>query len=415
MSTSKPASRHQIYAGLFATALLFAADGCKPSPPPASNQDQARREEPVAPTSPDPRRKPSADDLARFFRSQVPAQLKLVDLKADSPVPLPNAAPGSNAWVYNVRVVFAPTEDLLGAPAPQAAATFQAAADELGVLAAWSQAYTHSPYASRYPACTVEPPDPAQPKLVTVLHAKDQPLSPLYGKMSAEWQVDHWNYALESLQPPADDGSKLRNEYAGPVLVQGNPEAEQFLAKVKASVATAKTQQAAIEAAYRADLLKATQPGTLFRGQLRYHGGTAPVEVRLTPPPAGTDPQQEVQLELRLPNTPGESFTYLAQRAKRLPLRPAALAETNGTLPTLTLEGTEPLPKGDLTLSFVDCTGKLGVLNDTVPVAFLQINRGNSQPGSVTLQIHDGNLEGRLNGYLDMESASFMLSARQSP
>ncbi len=397
---------------LLAAACLAATCGCKPaaSPPVGHNAPppELTASSPVAAAH-----RPQADDLARFLRASLPAQFKLVDLQNDPPVPLPDTAPGTNAWLYNVRCVFAPAEDMLGAPTPQTAVAFQAAVDELSTLAAWSQAYAGSPYAARYSGLMVEPPSPTQPKLLAVLQAKDQPYAPVYGKLAAEWQVDHWNYEVVDLQPPADDQGWPRAHYPEPVLVQGSPEAAQFLAKVQAAVAAAKPPQAAIEAAYRADLLAATPPGTRFVGQLRYGGSTVPAEVRLSAPPAGADPQQEVGLEVRLPNTPGEAFTYLAQRAQRLPLHPTVAMNADETTPVLTPEGAEPLAQGDLTLHLVRASGK-PAHTDMVASQLLLVTQTNAQPANVTLQVHAGRLEGRLNGSGTAQSA-FVLSVQQSP
>ena len=136
MSTSQTVTYHQTVATILVTALFLASTGCKPTPPQGAGQATPELQGGASP------RQPTTDDLARFFRSRMPAgPVKLADLKADPPVPLPNAAAGSNAWLYNVRVVLAPTEDMLGESTPQAAAAFQSTVDELSVLAAWSQAY----------------------------------------------------------------------------------------------------------------------------------------------------------------------------------------------------------------------------------------------------------------------------------
>ena len=287
---------------LLAIALLVGVPGCKPSPPPAASQDQTQREEPAASAPPDAKHKPDAGDLARFFRSQMSAgPLELVDLRADPPVPLPNAAPGSNAWLYNVRAVFAPTEDVLAEPELRAAQGFASAVDELNALAAWSQAYARSPYAARYPGFAVEPPNPSHPRFLKLMHARGQPYTPLYGKMSAEWQVDHWQYAVQSLQTPTDmENGQPRGEYGdAPVLVEGSMEAARFMGQIKTSLEAAKPKKAALEGSYHADLLAATRPGANYRGQLTHGKNVLPAEARFLAA-VPTDDPGTVRMEFRL-------------------------------------------------------------------------------------------------------------------
>ena len=415
-----------------AAALLASAWGCKPSATPAAAQDQPRTE--IVQPLPGIQHPPGNDDLARFLRGRLPLLLKLAEVKSDPPAPLPGTASGGNAWIYNVRLTFAPAEDVLGPPAPHHAAVFREAMDDLDELTAWSAAYARSPYAGRYPSLRVDSPVPAHPKFLAVLHAKDQPYPPLYWKMRAEWQVDHWNYTVTDAPLPANDGGTLRSGFSGPFLIQGSQEAEQFLAKAKASIDAAKTQRAAIEAAYCADLLQATAPGVLYRGQLRHQGKFTAAEVRFAAPPAGTESQQTVQLEVRLPDAADESFTYLVRRAERLPLSlfapttdaarvtkrlPAALsrpvadtskAANNDAIPTL--QKAAFALTGDLKLSLVKASGKQ-TYNGTVPDMLLQITRTNAQPASVTLQVRDGHLEGRLSG-ASTDASGFVLSAQQS-
>ena len=109
--------------------------GCKPAPTPNAAQGQSSSE-PVLQTPGDARRQPpSTAEVSNFVRRTLPSGIKLVDLKNDPPVPMPNTSPGSRAWVYNVRLTFALAEDEFGnAPAREAQA-FQSAADELSALA----------------------------------------------------------------------------------------------------------------------------------------------------------------------------------------------------------------------------------------------------------------------------------------
>ena len=55
---------------------------------------------------------------------------------------------------------------------------------------------------------------------------KDHPLSPIYAKVTAEWQVDHWRF--EPVEGNTSNGllnaGKLRSEFSGPTMAKGSPE-----------------------------------------------------------------------------------------------------------------------------------------------------------------------------------------------
>ena len=140
-------------------------------------------------------------------------------------------------------VFFAHGVDL---PSPRAAVYFIRAIsilDELNGLAAWSQAYAKSPYASLYPGFTVDPPTPAAPQLLTILRHKDQPVAPIYGKLAAEWQVDHWLYSVVNMALPNEDNGQFRSSFTGPILIQGEPATERFMAAAKAAIAQARPKK----------------------------------------------------------------------------------------------------------------------------------------------------------------------------
>ena len=319
-----------------AASVLCSLAGCKPATAPSqATQNQ---------TSGDARHQPTTEQLAAFVRANLPPVLRLVELKNDPPVPMPGSAPGGNTWLYTVRLTFAPVEDELDAASPKDAQAFNSMVDELNGLVAWSQAYAQSPYASLYPGFTVNPLTPASPQLLVVSKHKDQPVAPVYGKIGAEWQVDHWLFTVEDLSLPEDNG-RFRSAFTGPILIQGDPETARFVAAGKAANAQARPRKEAIERAYRDDLLKATAPGTLYRGQMSYRGKAMPVEVRFTTPPGG-DPGL-ARFELRLPAS-GYVYTCSAKLAKGIPNMPAPAARTDDAV----YRAVEPETKGDLTVNY---------------------------------------------------------------
>ena len=259
----------------------------------------------------------------------------------DAPVVMPNTSPAQHLWLCSVRFAFTPTEDLLG-PASGAgrARAFQAVADE---LAGWTR------LAGGLRAFLLRPPLPgsrlaragfACSRRAAGAHAPapaNQPLPPLYARLAADWQVDHWRFRAVELDTP--DYGEPRASFDSPNVVLGSPEALAFGQAARAACAQAGKDKAALDTRYQADLAQATRPGTVFRGQLTHRGQTVPAEVRFLPPAVGSggDPTRDVDLEVRLPATPGESFLYGAQRASQVPLGSA----------TATVDAAAPEPLAD--------------------------------------------------------------------
>lgn len=387
---------------MLTTLLLVGLFACKPSAalPPTPGPSQPPPREVVAPSPPDDaHHPPTTDDLARFVRGKFPPSfVKLTELKHDPPVPLPGAAPGSNAWAYNVRLTFAPPEDVLGPAAPAAAEAFRADLNALRSLAEWSEAYARSPSAARYPGFPVEPPPSHPPQLLVLVHAKDQPYPPLYGKLSAEWQVDHWDYAVIDLQaPPPDEPGDLRSQYRGPILIQGTQEADRYQALIRDGLTAARAKKAALDAAYQADLRTATQPGTTYQGTLTHAKNVIHTEARFLAAAAGDEPNA-VRMEFRLPEA---GYTYLcAVRLATSP--PVELAPANDTAEVRAeLFGNhgKPAPKADLALRYLHITDPKSARPNTPASDFRQAAIGFAADKQFWLSIQDGHLAGKMTPY----------------
>ncbi len=378
--------------------------GCKPAAAPKAAREQTPDAPPVQ-TSGNARRPPGTAELSAFLRAKMPPVVKLVDVRNDPPVPMPGYAPGSNVWLLNVRVTIAAAEDELAEAPPRDVQAFQAAENELSALAAWSVAYAESPYASLYPGFTVNLPQPASPRLLTVVHPKDQPLAPLYGKFAAEWQMDHWEFSIMDMPTPADDG-KLRSAFTGPVLVEGEPATERYIAVTKSAIAEAKPKKAAIEAAYEDDLIKAMRPGTLYRGQVSRGGSVVPAEVHFLE--TGTADQQIARFEVRLPNSPGYVFTFTAKLARQVPIHPIPVARDDDAAPQSNDD--EPVPKTDLTVGFEHADGK-SPQGTAIPNELLNDYTQYMPPHALPLSL----FKGRLEGVISTVSGSYKLSAQRVP
>ena len=376
--------------------LLWVLAGCKPATSPLSTQSQ--------PSSAN--RQPDTSELAGFLRGQLPPFLKLVELKNDPPAPLHNAASGDNAWLYNVRLTFALTEDELGPPSPQDAQAFRLVVDKLNSLAAWGEAYSSSPYNKLYPGFAVHLPAPASPQLLAVIRHKDQPSAPLYGRMSAEWLVDHWQFTVQGLAMPEDEGH-LRSEYTGPILVQGDPATARLVAAAKAEIAQTEPRKEAIERSYQEDLRRATQPGTLYKGQITRRDKTMDAEIQFVAlvPGAGAD---VAKFELRLPAS-GFVYTCSAKLAQGVPNMPVAPSDAND----LSLDSAQTTQKGDLIVNYEHIKDPKfnpanGLAND-----FRSYLVGDAAAKDMPVSLLNHQMTGLIAGF---EAAhGFTLTARQSP
>ena len=341
--------------------------------------------------------RPEAKDLAQFLRGRLSPLVRLVELKSDPPASLLGASSDSGTWSYNVRVTLAPSEDVLCPPTSEEAASFQSMVDELNTLAAWSQAYARSPYAKRYPGFAVDTPDPARPKLLAIAHPKDKPFAPLYGKMSAEWQVDHWNYEVVALQDPPDQSGKPRSQYPEPILIRGSPEAIRFVERVKTSLDAARSMKTAIDAAYRADLLKATQPRTVYRGQLTHGKNVLTAEAHLLAAAPGDEPNM-ARLEFRLPSA---GYTYLCsvRLSASPPVQQAASNDEAEDQGRLSNNSGKLTVKADLAVGYLRVTDPKSSRAGTPASDFRSATMSTGVDDKFWLSVRDGRLAGKMTLY----------------
>ena len=337
--------------GLLALALLVAAVGCKPAASPDAGQshpteDNASRAEGGGP------RQPTEAEFAAFLRSTLGPFVRLGDLKTDPPVRMPNTSPASNVWLVNVKLTLVPVEDLLSLPPTEDAQAIDALVNELNALINWRNAYARSPYARAYGEFKVNAPVSPVPQLLVVSQAKDKPMAPIYGKVAAEWQVDHWQFTNVDLTTPSL--GQPRAAFSGPTMVKGESDGEAFLKAQREAIASAKRKQAAIEASYQKDLVAATKPGTLYRGNVTRNGKAMLAEVRFADPPSGSG-AQVAAFALTLPNDPGYRVEYTAKLAQILPLNLPTAPANDDAIPIL--DGSAP-PVGNLTVNWSHCETK---------------------------------------------------------
>ena len=374
-------------------AALLTMGGCKPKPPPSDGSHATSFAEDRSVPAGRNTDQPTAGDLTGYLRGIAPPFMRVVDVRMDPPAPAPNTSPASRRWVFNVRFTLVPTEDLLSTASQENAHAYRVVADELEYMGHWHDAYRQSSYARLYSDFNWQAPTPppAGQTLLVVTHKRDTPLPPMYGKLAAEWQVDHWRFFPVDLDFPEAD--MPWSSFQVPNVILGSQAAEAFLTAARAAIIQAKTKKAAINASYTADLEKATRPGTIYKGQINHLGSVVPAEARFMASP--TEDPQVVGLEVRLPATPGEVFTYSVDLAKQVPLHLATSLEPSD--PASKPSDFEPLPGGDLKLSLVSADGKEGVYNETVPVRMLFVQRHYGR-ADVWLRLFNHRLEGGLDG-----------------
>ncbi len=407
----RPCSRFCTLIVLFLATQLT---GCKPAPPSSGNRGYNPSQQYSAEPEGAANGRPALEDVTGFLRAVSPPFVHVADVKMDTPVNVPNTSPTQRAWLCSLRFAYVPTEDLLGPARDTEAHAFLSVTDELAGWVHWQEAYTRSFYAHLYPAQEWRTPTPLvpagqQPLLLSCLHPAGQQLPPIYAKLQAEWQVDRWRFQAVDLDLP--EAGEPRASFRSPNVVLGSPEAAAFVQAGQAAITQAKEAKRTVDARYQMDLAKAARPGLVLKGQFAHRGNVVPAEVRLLP--AANGDVQGVNLEMRLPATPGESFTYVAQLSKQVPLLPLTTQEADAYNPVPVLPELAAIPKGDLRLRLVTSNGKERPLNDmSLPNEWLFITRHYTQSPEVWLRLRDGQMEGRLGGY-STDATGFVLTAQQ--
>ena len=231
---------------------------------------------------------------------------------------MPNTSPADNVWMVKVKITITPTEDLLSLPPTEDAQTVNNVVTELNALIDWRDRYANSPYAKACGGLEIKVPVPTVPQLLVVTQPKDHPLPSTYGKVSAEWQVDHWMFRNMDLTLPTT--GQPRSAFAGSTMVKGSAEAEATLKAEHDAITKARQEIDAIRSRYAEQVAKGSKPGTTYQGRVSFRQNVQPCELRFLDPPAGGD-AHFAAIEVRLPNeNPPCVFTYKAKLNTELPL-----------------------------------------------------------------------------------------------
>ncbi len=224
--------------------------------------------------------------------------------------------------------------------------------------------------------------------------------------MSAEWLVDHWQFSVRELVMP-EGGGHLRSEHTGPILIQGDPATVRFITAAKAAVAEAKSRKDAIERNYQEDLRKATQPGTLYEGQITRRDKMMDAEVQFVASMPG-DVAGLAKFELRLPAS-GFEYTCSAKLAQGVPNMPVASTNADDS----SLNFAQTTQKGDLIVNYEHVKDPKfnpsnGLAND-----FRSYMIGDAAPKNVPVTLLNRRLTGLIAGF--EVTHGFTLSAQQNP
>ena len=391
MTTLLPsACRRTVAFGILVAAFVLAGAGCKPSPPPSTGQATPSADSSTA-------RQPTADDFRAFFQSLLPATIKVSEIKADAPVRMPNTAPANNAWLLTVKLTLTPAEDLLSLPSTQDTQPIDNLVSELNALTGWRNTYVNTPYAKACGGLEIKVPASPMPQLLIVTQAMGRPLAPIYGKVSAEWQVDHWQFVNVNMTLPKC-GEPRASFTDGPTMVKGSPEAEQAVGAVRDAVAQARKNIEAIRSRYAEQVAKGTKPGTVYQGRISFRQDALPCELHFVDPPTGGD-THFASIEVRLPSvTPPCLFSYNAKVTTDLPIPvPGPQPTPTNINPTFDFDDSHRVPNYNVSPKLVRSSGKLDAR--TLPATIRDAGRFDLGGGSLLLL--DGHLEGKLSEYFE--------------
>ena len=267
---------------------------------------------------------------------------------------------------------------------------------ELNTLVAWRNTYANSPYAKACGAFEVKVPAAPLPQLLVVTHPKDHPLPPIYAKVTAEWQVDHWQFepAEGNTNTVLLNAGKLRSEFTGSTMVKGSQDAEKAIGGVRDAVAQARKEIDAIRSRYTEQVVRGVKPGTLYTGTVSYGPNVAPCELRfLDPPPGGDAHFANFQVTLTSQNPPCW-YIYKARVTTELPIPvPEPQPTPANPNPGFDFDASKRVPDHNVFQTSVRCSNnKVG--RDTLP-SYLASN----EHGFQALLLLDRRIEGVINDF----------------
>ena len=382
-------------------AVLFFDTGCKPTPPATAQA--------TPPTDSSAPRQPTAADFQTFFQGMLPATVKVSEVKMDPPTRMPNASPASNVWLLSLKITVTPIEDLFSLPPPQDMQPIDNLVTELNALVAWRNTYANSPYAKACGAFEVKMPTAPLPQLLVITYPRDHPLPPIYAKVTAEWQVDHWKFepAEGNTNTVLLNAGKLRSEFTGPTMVNGSHEAEQAIGGVRDAVTQARKEIDAIRSHYTEQVVRGVKPGTFYTGTVSYGPNVAPCELRfLDLPPGGDVHFANFQVTLPSQNPPCW-YIYKARVTTDLPIP---------------VPGPQPTPVNPYAVTGFNDANSVptrNVFQNLVRNSNNKVGRNtlanwlsNNDHGGQGLLLLDGRIEGLIN---DFGNPGIKLSVKQNP
>lgn len=317
--------------------------------------------------------------------------MKVSDVKIDPPVRMPNTSPASNVWLVSVKMTLLPLEDLFSLPTTEDTQAIDNAVGELNRLVEWRNTYVNSVFAKACGGLEIKGPASPVPQLLIITQPKNQPLAPLYGKVSAEWQVDHWQFVNVSLTLPKL--GEPRASYQGAVMVKGTPEAQKVEGGLRDAIAQARKEIEAIRGRYTEQVVKGVKPGTTYTGTVSYRQYVAPCELRFLDPPPGGDARFAV-FEIKLPReNPPCSYTYKARVTTELPIPvPGTQPAQANQNPTFDFDTSNRTPSRNIFQNIVRSSVK-------APRESLPSYLASNDHGGQALLLIDGRIEGTISDF----------------
>ena len=210
---------------------------------------------------------PANEQIKAAIAAEAPPFLSVVDVT-------PEFIPGANdkQWTINVKVTLTSKEDLLSLPAPAEVVEINDLIHQNNDLLAWNSDFERTHQQDGLPSVRME--TLKAPQLLVVKQQKQAGVA-VYGKMSAEYQVDRWKLSTQLEFPFQGKPISSFGGSASDFLIKGSSTADEWLKnlhKVVVSNATKKremiagVERAANEKAEKLEAIKKSQRESLIAG-----------------------------------------------------------------------------------------------------------------------------------------------------
>lgn len=217
---------------------------------------------------------PSNEQITAAISTDMPPYVSVAAL-------VPEFIPGATdkEWSINVKVSIAPKEDLLSYPSRGEANSINELIEQNNELVDWRNRFVQGKANEDLAGISTSMGILNAPQPLRVSQARNQPIA-VYGKMTAEWQVDRWRFTthleLPEIGKPLSTFRDGNTEY----LVTGTPAGEEMLQKLRKKIevnqAKKKEMIATVEriAKEKTEKIAAEKKARMEKIQSRFTAGT---------------------------------------------------------------------------------------------------------------------------------------------